>query len=151
MRRPLGVWMHDSKIGRPAGVSLSSLSLMRQKWTVRRLKTVKFRIESMVPSGGYLDACQMGQIDMAWPPKRESQTDICSQRSRRDLIADINEKKCIKISVMGWTKSPWGFHIFFFGSEILKYIYILSMSQVLMSRYVWMWRKAKHYCNIIWC
>lgn len=82
----------------------------------------------MVPSGGYLDACQMGQIDMAWPPKRESQTDICSQRSRRDLIADINEKKCIKISVMGWTKSPWGFHIFFFGSEILKYIYPLYES-----------------------
>lgn len=78
------------------GHRISSLSLMKQMWTVHRLKTsVKFWIEFMVPAGEYLDGCQMWQIAGFWPLKRESQTDICSQQRRRDLTADITERKCI--------------------------------------------------------
>lgn len=103
--------------GGPVGVCLCTvyltLSLMKQMWTVHRLKTsVKFRIEFMVPSGTeYLDGCQMWQI--AWvltPRARESNRYLLTVEEKRPDCRHYREEihLAIKIIVIGWAKCPYG-------------------------------------------
>lgn len=154
----LDAWQLNGRpaAARPHGRYISSLLLMKQIWTVHRLRTsVKFRIEFTIPSGAYLDGCQMWQIAGVWPPERESQTDICSQRPDGRRYA---EEMHLVIIVMGWRQCPYGWVtslqmwlqllIPFSLCDIMNSNILLV--QVYALALIWELMRKEHHGNIIW-